>query len=102
VLDVPPCCTDTATCGSYFSKTVGQLIKAGEGCYEANQAGKPDSSCPAFEYIDPLSKNKQALAGCCRAEGKCGYVIDLSSLSGPNFGCVLAKCPGASPQACKP
>ena len=103
VVSLPPCCSGTAKdkCGVDVDSTVAGQLQIKPGCYELNQKGNADTSCPSLTLF---SFN---FSGCCNTTAKqCSYLLDVSGLQGPNMGCVdPAQIPtdgGATPKACTP
>jgi hypothetical protein len=102
IISMPACCGPSGACGSEIDATVSQLISVTPGCYEHDQPGTPDPTCPSHDFINPLDGTPVSFPGCCRSQSfTCGFVVDLSSQSGPSFGCTeLGGGAGASGQAC--
>lgn len=95
------CCTgpNNDKCGSDLSQVHQFVPQIPSGCEEHNQPGIPDNNCPTVSLGGQFSA-----PGCCRANGVCGVMIDLSQAGGPNFGCVDASSAmdGGTPQSCSP
>lgn len=81
---VEPCCVNGDRCGLGLSAVSGFLPVNGE-CVALEQPGSPDAACPSV-YFDEVA-NPRELVGCCRPDGVCGVVADLSDTLA-NFGCV--------------
>jgi hypothetical protein len=101
VYTLSPCCADEG-CGVAVDATIAGAIGATEGCYGLNQAGAADSTCPNFSVPNPLGGGNLDFAGCCHADGTCGFALDLSGFQGPNLGCARQDCNGAGPKTCTP
>jgi hypothetical protein len=81
---VEPCCVNGDSCGLDVSAVSGFMPVSG-GCVALDQPGSTDPACPSV-YFDDVANPRQ-LAGCCRPDGVCGVVADLSDTLA-NFGCV--------------
>jgi hypothetical protein len=55
------------------------------GCVALEQPGSTDATCPSVHFDDVADPRE--LTGCCRPDGVCGVVADLSNTLA-NFGCV--------------
>ncbi|MCK6537463.1 MAG: hypothetical protein L6Q84_31220 [Polyangiaceae bacterium] len=102
-LSLGPCCAGAGKdiCGVDVDSTVSGLIGIKPGCYELNQKGNADTSCPSLTLFG------FTFSGCCNTAAKqCSYLLDVTGLKGPNMGCVdPAQIPtdgGATPKACTP
>jgi len=95
LIDMLGCCLPSGACGAVVDQTISTLIKIPEGCYESGVPGTPDSSCPPYQFINPINNQPTTFPGCCRSStGTCGVTVDMTSQSGPNFGCADINGPG--------
>lgn len=82
----PPCRTDEDECGVVLSDLVDDLaLDPGiAACVPLASEGRLNA-CP--------SRAAQGISypGCCRDNGVCGYIFDLSISGGPDLGCVDAR-----------
>lgn len=81
---VEPCCVNGDGCGLDLDAVSG-FMPVTNGCVELDQPGSNDTSCPSVYFDDIV--NPRELVGCCRPDGVCGVVADLSDTLA-NFGCV--------------
>lgn len=88
----------------YVSSNIALLIAIDEGCYQIGQPGTANTTCNQFDFINPLTQQPAYFPGCCRPNGKCGYLADLTTVAqGPNLGCVPVDCSaGGTEQNCTP
>lgn len=104
LFDVGACCK-ADKCGADVSATVGGLIGLPGGCYATGAPGNADSTCPEWKFTNPLDGGPGSFKGCCNhTTKKCGYDVDISSVGGPDMGCLDATGIGDSgtPAACTP
>jgi hypothetical protein len=106
LLDLPACCAGAAKdiCGADVSATVGALMGVPAGCYATGQPGNPDSTCPPLNFTNPLDGGPGSFSGCCNSKtNKCGYTVNVSSVGGPDFGCLDATgIADGGPASCTP
>jgi hypothetical protein len=103
LLPVPACCSGGSTCGLSADPATASIVGIAPGCYEGGQEGNADTACPQYDFINPLDQMPASFDGCCRPNGECGYLVDLTSAEGPNLGCVPADCStGGSVTTCTP
>jgi hypothetical protein len=102
ILGMKACCGPNSACGGWVDANISGLLGGiPQGCYEIDQPGTPDPTCPPWNYIDPVNGNPASFPGCCRTVGACGYWLDTSKYQGPSFGCVdSGPISGAPPQSC--
>ncbi len=81
---VEPCCVNGDTCGLDL-RSVSDFMPVTSGCVALEQPGSADATCPSVYFED--TANPRQLAGCCRPDGICGVIADLSD-SLADFGCV--------------
>jgi hypothetical protein len=83
---IEPCCSENGKCGldtSIFSQ-VG--LRFDPVCQERNQPGGLDASCPNGSFTAmgiPVN-----FPGCCRPNGRCGYLVDQVAIVNLDLGCV--------------
>ena len=80
---VTRCCTNAGTCGLATSATTG--------CFDENQPGGLDPTCPNVPIPTGI-----ALAGCCTPAGRCGGRADSLGI-----GCVEGAAFGQEPVDCE-
>jgi hypothetical protein len=88
----------------YADTVIAGLIGVAPGCYQVGQPGSANTSCNQYDFINPITQQPVYFPGCCRPNGKCGYLADLTAVAqGPNLGCVPADCSGGGvEQNCTP
>lgn len=82
-IEVEPCCVNDE-CGLDLG-AVSEFMPVQSGCAALEQPGSVDATCPSFHYDDLVAPRE--LPGCCRPDGVCGVVADLSDTVA-DFGCV--------------
>lgn len=82
-IEVEPCCVNDE-CGLDLG-AVSAFMPVQSGCAALEQPGSVDATCPSVHYDDGVAPRE--LAGCCRPDGVCGVVADLSDTVA-DFGCV--------------
>lgn len=82
-IEVEPCCVNDE-CGLDLG-AVSAFMPVQSGCAALEQPGSADATCPSFHYDDIVAPRE--LPGCCRPDGVCGVVADLSDTVA-DFGCV--------------
>ena len=102
IIDVHACCTvQLGSCGSVVDGPLAQILSLYPRCYEQQSSGALDPNCPAWVRVDPIAGTPKTHAGCCRPNGTCGVVIDLSESQGPNLGCTdISETLGQVPPQC--
>jgi hypothetical protein len=104
IAELPPCCAGSGKdkCGVELDESIAGTIGIQAGCFELNQAGNADPSCPPLTGVPVIG----SLPGCCNAAAsQCSYQVDISGLGGPNMGCVDPKNvpnDGGTPTSCIP
>lgn len=104
LIDVPACCAgaNKDSCGAMTDATIQSLLKVPPGCYEQNQPGTVDCGCESFVFTNPLDQTKAQFNGCCRTDGKCGIIVNTTSVGGPNLGCMEGTVVGLTAATCTP
>ena len=99
LIEMKACCPVAGGCGSLVDNTIGSLLGLKSGCYPANQPGTPDPSCPPVVFTNPLDGGPSGYPGCCGSTtGTCGASVNIMSVGGPDFGCVVGIGGGGSKQ----
>lgn len=99
LIDMPACCSGPGQCGALVGLS-GKLFGLPDGCNDIGQHGALDQACVPLQMKVP-DFLPSSFPGCCRAQGVCGNLLDLSSIDGPNFGCVdTSGVTGVSPASC--
>ncbi len=103
-IELPGCCTDTDRCGVDFSPLQPLLMVVPSGCAERDAPGQQTSAC------EEVPGGITPLPGCCRPNGQCGVIVDLSNVTFMgstydlgSYGCQPPEDWGASPTgSCTP
>jgi hypothetical protein len=82
----PPCRTDEDECGVVLSDLIDDL-RLDPGIAEC----VPLASEGQVNRCSPRVAQGISYPGCCRTNGVCGYIFDLSISGGPDLGCVDAR-----------
>lgn len=99
LIDMPACCSGPGQCGALVGLS-GKLFGLPDGCNDIGQHGALDQACVPLQMKVP-DFLPSSFPGCCREQGVCGNLVDLSSIDGPNFGCVdTSGVTGVSPAPC--
>lgn len=105
---IPACCTTDEQCGLDSSALASFGAAFEEACQARDQPGALDPACPASVSVEaPDSGIPITFQGCCRSDGRCGYMVD--SLFGVaafeiGLGCVDSQpfLDGGAPAECDP
>jgi len=102
LIDLKACCSANSKCGGDVDATISAATGLPKGCYEIGQKGNDDTSCPPLKFTG-LDGGPAEFKGCCNhATSKCGYSVNVSSVGGPDFGCIDATGLTDAPVACTP
>ena len=92
LVEAPACCLTQApgTCGADLGQVASALGSSlQDPCLELDAPGVPDATCNGLDFTNPITGAIETFPGCCKPDGTCGVVADLSiSMSGPNLGCT--------------
>jgi len=105
--EVAPCCAGASgdKCGLDTSLLEQLGIRFPEVCQEKNQPGAEDANCPKQTFT--IMTFNLSIPGCCRPNGKCGYLANKIGVPGVaevqfDLGCVDSTpfLDGGTPPSC--